>query len=300
MCLSAGFVAVAMEEVAWGPLALSKEHAMRYAVNSNRRNASFGFTLIELLVVISIIALLISVLLPALGKARGAAQGMACSSQLKQIGTFGEYYAHEYKGYIPFGRYYKLGNNNWCSWVHFFAINYARNLTPATVNDWSNKDMAPQGIFRCPSEGLARVYDQRASHYGTNPYINGSTTQYATEPIMRNNAKYGMMKFASKVLFGGDANPYMYQVVMRPVCNIYIGNWGQVGLEGGWNNLTATGPITGGPYVGSSVNNNLSDRHVGKGNMVYFDTHVVAMTPEQLFKATSYPLPWYEVFPDGK
>ncbi len=58
------------------------------------------FSLIELLIVISIIAILAAMMLPALNRARMSASRIACTGNLKQIGTYSNFYMDANDGFL--------------------------------------------------------------------------------------------------------------------------------------------------------------------------------------------------------
>ena len=96
-----------------------------------------GFTLIELLVVISIVAMLAGLLLPALTSAREKSRRVACSANLRQIGTGMMAYAGDNANHLPTA------------------------LANAGSNEWDaaliNNNYVTAGVFLCPDDRLART-----------------------------------------------------------------------------------------------------------------------------------------------
>jgi len=80
------------------------------AKKMKRKNS---FTLIELLVVVAIIAVLISILVPSLKAARSQARAVLCMSDMKQVGLALQFYAEDFKGWIPCARNDSISSLPW-------------------------------------------------------------------------------------------------------------------------------------------------------------------------------------------
>jgi prepilin-type processing-associated H-X9-DG protein/prepilin-type N-terminal cleavage/methylation domain-containing protein len=238
---------------------------------TGHNRSSRAFTLVELLVVIGIIALLIAVFLPVLIKARRAGEWTLCSSNLKQIGAAIILYTNDNKGYGPRVASGMYGHfpDDWIWWQinpTGLAPGAPYRLEEAPLSRYFKvKGDKLKATYRCPSDPGAE-YRQSVKAEGPFRYSYTMNTNFLgpnTTQMVDNRKKLTAVHRPSEKVI----------LVEEEEDTINDGRWA---------------------FNPNDVNGSdkVSDRHSGKGNILFCDTHVERLTPKDAATKAMYYDPW--------
>ena len=264
-----------------------------------------GFTLIELLVVISIIAIIISLLIPALSSARQTGMSNVCLANLRSLGQGLTMYSTDHQDRLVPGRLPKLDNDHWRSlvmggWKYrptFLAI-MGSNVGIAAFDDPmpsrgtvdrfgepGDQQNYSSKVYVCPA--VSTWTDERNGAYGYNyQFLGNSRLRDSGDPNSFKNWPVSVtrIKDPSRTVAVADCmgTAATYAVNERWPYENNARDGHRFGNEG-FNLDPPRIDLTQGEAAGFPDKRTAVDpRHLGKGAVMFVDTHVDLSRPEAL------------------
>lgn len=252
----------------------------------NRR----GFTLLELLTVTAIVAVLAAITFSATMKARETARRATCFCNLRQIGHAVSMYSQDYDDVLPVPAV-SMPRRSWVD-----------SLQPYVSNNWL--------VFRCPNMADSLFGSKNVWGPDLPPGGNRSIWEaygWNVDYLAPGTPFGSSLGSRPKVL----PAPVSLAVVAKHADTVLCAGIGLEPGSGSWAGTSSLYPVRGGYYAAPSpagVGLNLSSgeggwgqgcilgpyggfeapRHDGRGNVLFLDGHVRAMTAEQLAAGTNW------------
>jgi len=228
-----------------------------------------AFSLIELLTTVAILGILTALIFPAVGKLRSSSDLGKCASNLRQISMAFQNYAQENDGLYPAPRGGTWGDPARNPTGYTWQVEIAPYTTAplAANNVYALKDVPPgKNAQYCP--GYLRLYPSYiairdngidALGYGMNLNLNVGGKDINFGNPARINLRFkaiNIVKPSTAILLGDSSNS-------------------RLDVTGDWGKTTPTSSLPEGYTWGAP------SRHGGKGNYLFADGHVEALTTEQ-------------------
>lgn len=237
-------------------------------MNPNRHGSRRGFTLFELLVVVSIIAVLVAMVLPVIKMVRESALNLRCMTNLRQISVASTAYANDNRGMVVLSM--NPAGNYWFQ-------------TLATYTEDSKKvSTAAFGqIMRgCPKYRTSSLYKYAAAGVGWLSIYD--LCGYSETFLFKGNVGVDpvTLKYYAGVSFysgTGSSAPgtLAYNQPMAGITRIADRPFFWDACHDSTEKLSDWLV----PYPSTKVN---VERHLGRGNAIYFDGHVAHTTAATL------------------
>ncbi len=219
------------------------------------------FTLIELLIVVAIIAILAALLLPALHSAREKGKAIACSSNLKQIGSAAAMYRADFNDEAaPFSSNngsigFKYSDHGQADWAFSFGFRYMAGKTDSLQSWIDTKAVESWKVFRCPGDSTVLIPGRARCTYAMVAFWTYGVTGpggYVCRPI-----KVSQYRYPSSSYFIGEAD-YL---------KIYTSYDHYTGRAIGYNDVNKTSRFWAESWRCWGPN------HKGQGSFLYVDGH---------------------------
>jgi prepilin-type N-terminal cleavage/methylation domain-containing protein/prepilin-type processing-associated H-X9-DG protein len=213
-----------------------------------------AFTLVELLVVIAIIGILAALLLPVLSKAKEKGRQAVCLNNLRQLNLGFQIYWSDYNEMFPAPgskKRYGPQPEDWIWWQ------YDRDVTHSAIARFVG-NFNPR-LFTCPSDTRAQSLQSQGA-LSDDPYrYSYSLTSYDLED---DDVNPGM---STIILQDREVFPFKSTQIKNPTTKIML-----VEESGDTINDSRWVP----------ENTDISNRHLGKGNVNFADGHIELKLPE--------------------